>query len=208
MLLPIHPKNPPERLLQKVVDCLRKDGVIIYPTDTVYGLGCDIYSKKGIERICKIKNISPEKSNFSCICESVSIISDYAVQVSTSIYKMMKRTLPGPYTYVLRASKKIPRHFQSERKTVGIRVVDNHIVTDLVRLLGNPMLTTSLREDDNILEYLTDPELIHEKYKSIVDMVIDGGQGGIIPSTLVDCSFEDDTFEVIREGAGSLELLY
>ncbi|MCS7074814.1 MAG: L-threonylcarbamoyladenylate synthase [Bacteroidia bacterium] len=207
MLLKINPQNPQERLLNKVVDCLRDDGVIIYPTDTVYGIGCDIHSKKAIERICRIKGVKAEKANFSCICESLSIISEYAIHVSTPIYKMMKRVLPGPYTFILQASKKIPRHFQSDKKTVGIRIVNHKIPTEIVRLLGNPIVTTSLKIPDTILEYPTDAEIIYEMYEKLVDIVIDGGPGGIHASTIVDCSSGED-FEIIREGLGSTEDLY
>jgi tRNA threonylcarbamoyl adenosine modification protein (Sua5/YciO/YrdC/YwlC family) len=201
ILLKIHKENPQERLLQKVVACLQNDGVIIYPTDTVYGLGCDIKSKKAIERICLIKNLSPEKANFSCICQDLSIISEYAIGVTTPVYKLMKKALPGPYTFILKASKNIPRHFQSPKKTVGIRVVDNPIPTEIVRLLGNPIVTTSLKHEDEILEYNTDPELIYDRYKKVVDIVIDGGAGGNIPSTVIDCSNENEIL-VLREGLG------
>lgn len=205
MLLKINKDNPQERLLEKVVEALRNDGVIIYPTDTVYGLGCDINSKKAIERICQIKGVDPEKVSFSCICSDVSILSDYAVGVSTPIYKLMRRALPGPYTFIVKASKKIPRHFQSKRKTVGIRVVDNNIPTEIVRMLGNPILTTSLKTDPEAEEYATDPELIFERYQKLVDFVIDGGIGGINASTVIDCT-EDEPI-VLREGLGSLDVL-
>lgn len=206
MLLKINPQTPPDRLLNQVVDVLRRDGVVIYPTDTVYGLGCDIRSKKGIETICRLKGIRPQDMNFACICERVGIVSDYAVQVSTPVYKLMRQLLPGPYTFILKASKNVPHFFQSPRKTIGIRVVDNEIPTGLVRLLGNPILTTSLKDDDEIVEYSTDPELIYEKYNRLgVDLVIDGGPGGLVPSTVLDCT--DGGVRLIRQGLGPVDLL-
>lgn len=206
MILKINPENPQERLLDKVVKCLQDGGVIIYPTDTVYGIGCDITQKKAIERICQIKEISPDKVNFSCICEDVSIIADYASGVTTPIYKILRKALPGPYTFILRASKKVPHFFQSARKTVGIRVVDHNIPTELVRLLGNPIVTTSLKHDDEILEYRTDPELIYERYAKLVDIVVDGGYGGNVPSTVIDCT-DEDHIQVVREGLGEVDFL-
>lgn len=207
MLLTIHKDNPPERLLKQVVECLEDGGVIIYPTDTVYGIGCDIRNRKAIEKICRIKGIKPEKASFSCICSDLSNISEYAIHVTTPLYKMMKRALPGPYTFILEASSQIPRYFQSNKKTVGIRVPDHKIPLELVRLLGSPIVNTSLRDVDTLVEYTTDPELIHEQYEKLVDIVIDGGFGGNIPSTVVDCSKGDGSWEIIREGKGPLEIL-
>jgi tRNA threonylcarbamoyl adenosine modification protein (Sua5/YciO/YrdC/YwlC family) len=207
LLLKINPENPQERLINQVVECLNDGGVIIYPTDTVYGMGCDIKNKKAIERLCKIKNVSPEKTNFSCICEDVSIISNYATGVSTRVYKLMKQALPGPYTFILKASKNVPSHFQSRKKTVGIRVVDNAIPTEIVRKLGNPIVTTSLKHETGVEEYNTDPELIYERYAKLVDIVIDGGIGGHTASTIIDCSGGDDEVIVVREGLGSLDIL-
>jgi tRNA threonylcarbamoyl adenosine modification protein (Sua5/YciO/YrdC/YwlC family) len=207
MLLAIHPDNPPERLLRQVVDCLESGGVIIYPTDTVYGIGCDIRNRKAMEKICRIKGIKPEKASFSCICSDLSNISEYAIHVTTPLYKMMKRTLPGPFTFILEASSQIPRYFQSNKKTVGIRVPNHKIPLELVRLLGSPIVNTSLRDNDALIEYTTDPELIHEQYEKLVDIVIDGGFGGNIPSTVVDCSKGDGTWEILREGKGPIELL-
>ncbi len=204
MILKIHPENPQERLIEQVTECLKNGGVIIYPTDTVYGLGCDIHNKKAIEIICRIKGIKPEKSLFSCICEDFKRIGDYTVHVHTPIFKLMKRVLPGPYTFILEASRNIPRHFQSKRKTVGIRVVDNAIANAIVRSLGNPLLTTSLKDGEDIESYMTNPELIHERYENLVDMVIDGGEGGVLGSTILDCSLGEDNIILIREGAGSL----
>ncbi len=207
MLLSIHPDNPPERLLRQVVECLESGGVIIYPTDTVYGIGCDIRNRKAIEKICRIKGIKPEKASFSCICSDLSNISEYAIHVTTPLYKMMKRSLPGPFTFILEASSQIPRYFQSNKKTVGIRVPNHKIPLELVRLLGSPIVNTSLRDNDALIEYTTDPELIHEQYEKLVDIVIDGGFGGNIPSTVVDCSKGDGTWEILREGKGPIELL-
>jgi tRNA threonylcarbamoyl adenosine modification protein (Sua5/YciO/YrdC/YwlC family) len=207
MLLSIHPDNPPERLLKQVVECLESGGVIIYPTDTVYGIGCDIRNRKAIEKICRIKGIKPEKASFSCICSDLSNISEYAIHVTTPLYKMMKRSLPGPFTFILEASSQIPRYFQSNKKTVGIRVPNHKIPLELVRLLGSPIVNTSLRDNDALIEYTTDPELIHEQYEKLVDIVIDGGFGGNIPSTVVDCSKGDGTWDILREGKGPIELL-
>jgi tRNA threonylcarbamoyl adenosine modification protein (Sua5/YciO/YrdC/YwlC family) len=207
MLLSIHPDNPPERLLKQVVECLESGGVIIYPTDTVYGIGCDIRNRKAIEKICRIKGIKPEKASFSCICSDLSNISEYAIHVTTPLYKMMKRTLPGPFTFILEASSQIPRYFQSNKKTVGIRVPNHKIPLELVRLLGSPIVNTSLHDSDDLIDYTTDPELIYEQYEKLVDMVIDGGFGGNIPSTVVDCSKGDGTWEILREGKGPVELL-
>lgn len=207
MLLTIHPDNPQERLIKQVVECLESGGVIIYPTDTVYGIGCDIRNRKAIEKICRIKGIRPEKASFSCICSDLSNISEYAIHVTTPLYKMMKRALPGPYTFILEASSQIPRYFQSNKKTVGIRVPDHAIPLEIVRRLGSPIVNTSLHDADALIDYTTDPELIHDAYESRVDLVIDGGFGGIIPSTVVDCSKGDGNWEVVREGKGSLELL-
>ncbi len=202
-LLRINPDNPQPRLIQQVVDVLQNDGVIIYPTDTVYALGCDVKSKKGLEKIAQIKGVSLEKAHFSCICENVGIISEFAVGVSTPVYKTMKRLLPGPYTFILKASKKIPHFFLTDKKTVGIRVVDHKIPTEIVRLLGNPLVTTSLR--DELTGYPTDAELIYERYKKQVDYVIDGGAGGMIASTVIDCTGDD--MLIVREGLGPVDVL-
>jgi tRNA threonylcarbamoyl adenosine modification protein (Sua5/YciO/YrdC/YwlC family) len=207
MLLTIHKDNPPERLMQQVVKCLEDGGVIIYPTDTVYGIGCDIRNRKAIERICRIKGIRPEKASFSCICRDLSNISEYAIHVTTPIYKMMKRALPGPYTFILEASSQIPRYFQSNKRTVGIRVPDHKIPLELVRMLGAPLVNTSLHDNDALVEYTTDPELIHDQYEKLVDLVIDGGFGGNVPSTVVDCTPKDGSWEIIREGKGSVDIL-
>lgn len=203
MLVKIYPDNPDERNLQKVVDCLRSGGIVICPTDTVYTLCCDIYKPKSIERIAKIKKIKPEKANFSFICHDLSHLSDYTKHVETSIFKVMRRALPGPFTFILEASRNVPKLFQSNKKTVGIRIPNNKICLEIVRLLENPIMSTSIHDDDDIIEYSTDPELIHEKYKDIVDIVIDGGYGNNIPSTILNCTNGD--IEIVRQGLGILE---
>jgi tRNA threonylcarbamoyl adenosine modification protein (Sua5/YciO/YrdC/YwlC family) len=204
MLIKIYPENPNEKTIQQVVDVLRKGGIIIYPTDTVYGLGCDITNHRAIEAICKIRRIKPEKANFSFICYDLSHISDYTKPIDTTVYRVLKKVLPGPFTFIFNASGNVPKLLSSNKKTVGIRVPDNNIARCIVKELGNPILSTSIKDDDEIIEYSTDPELIYEKYQDQVDMVIDGGYGGNVASTVVDCTSGD--FEVIREGKGELEL--
>ncbi|WP_188374558.1 L-threonylcarbamoyladenylate synthase [Winogradskyella haliclonae] len=199
----IYPENPNPREIQKVVDVLKKGGLVIYPTDTVYGLGCDITNIKALERIAKIKGVKLEKSSFSFICEDLSNLSDYVKQIDTSTFKILKRALPGAYTFILPGSKNLPNPFK-KRKTVGIRVPDNSIILSLVNLLGNPIVSTSIRDDDDVLEYTTDPELIHEKWDNLVDVVIDGGYGDNEASTVIDLS--EDEPVIIREGKGSLEI--
>ncbi|MFH1321182.1 MAG: L-threonylcarbamoyladenylate synthase [Bacteroidota bacterium] len=203
MFLKIHPDNPSLRKITIAVECLKKGGVIIYPTDTVYGLGCDIYNHKAVERICRIKGIKPKKANFSFICHDLSQLSDFTINVDTTIYKMMKKSLPGAFTFVLHANNKVPKLFKSNKKTVGIRIPDNNIVRQIVYELGNPILSTSIYDDDNIIEYTTNPELIYERYKDIVDLVIDGGYGSNEASTVIDCTKEKPL--IIREGKGVLE---
>jgi tRNA threonylcarbamoyl adenosine modification protein (Sua5/YciO/YrdC/YwlC family) len=204
-LLRIHPEDPPRRLLHQVVTVLRQGGVIIYPTDTVYGLGCDITNKKAVHQICRIKGFEPGKQYLTCVCENLKIIGSYARHVSTPVYKMMRQAIPGPYTFVLQASKEIPKHFQA-KKTVGIRVPDHKIPIQLVEMLGNPIASISLPDHEDPA-YFTDPELIVEQYGHQVDLVIDGGYGGFEPSSVIDCSQGEDAIEVIREGAGDLAKL-
>ena len=199
----IYPENPNPKAIQKVVKVLRSGGLVIYPTDTVYGLGCDITNIKALERIAQIKGVKLEKSNFSFVCEDLSNLSDYVKQINTTTFKILKRALPGPYTFILPGSKNLPNPFK-KRKTVGIRVPDNSIALALVTALGNPIVSTSIRDDDDVIEYTTDPELILEKWDNLVDIVIDGGYGGNEASTIVDLS-EDEPI-VIREGKGSLEI--
>jgi len=198
MLLRIHHQNPQQRLLNQVVDCLKSGGVIIYPTDTIYGLGCDIYHPKAIERICQIKNIEPHKAQLSFICKDLSHLSDYTKSIDTPLYRVLKNYLPGPYTFILPASKAVPKLLKSKKDTVGIRVPDNVICASILETLGNPILSASLPGD--MVEEYTDPEIINDKFGKLVDFVIDGGVGGIIPSTVIDCTTEDWT--VIRQGLG------
>jgi tRNA threonylcarbamoyl adenosine modification protein (Sua5/YciO/YrdC/YwlC family) len=203
MLIKIYPENPNPKAIEQVVEVLKKGGLIIYPTDTIYGLGCDITNHKAVERICQIRGIKPEKANFSFVCSDLSHISDYTKPIDTMVFRVLKKALPGPYTFILEANNHVPKLLSSKKKTVGIRVPDNDIAREIVRLLGNPVLSTSIRDDDDVIEYSTDPELIYEKYKDTVDVVIDGGYGGNEPSTVIDCTTGD--FEVIRQGKGSLE---
>ncbi|MDG4717161.1 MULTISPECIES: L-threonylcarbamoyladenylate synthase [Winogradskyella] len=199
----LYPENPNPRAVQKVVEVLKRGGLVIYPTDTVYGLGCDITNIKALERIAQIKGVKLEKSNFSFVCEDLSNLSDYVKQIDTSTFKILKRALPGPYTFILPGSKSLPNPFK-KRKTVGIRVPDNSIALALVSALGNPIVSTSIRDEDDIIEYTTDPELILEKWDNLVDIVIDGGYGGNEASTIIDLS--NDSPEVIREGKGALDI--
>ena len=202
-LIKIYPENPHPKRIQEVVEVLRNGGVIIYPTDTIYGMGCDITNQKAIERVCQIKGVKPQKQNFSFICYDLSNISDYSRTVSTPVFKMMKKALPGPFTFILNANNNVPKLLNNKKKTVGIRVPDHSIPRTLVKELGQPILTTSIKDDDDVVEYSTDPELIYEKYKDLVDVVIDGGYGNNVASTIVDCTGEE--IEVLREGLGALD---
>lgn len=205
MLLHIHPKDPQPRNIKTVVDCLKNGGVIIYPTDTIYGLGCDIYNVDAIERICRIKNIDPKKAQFSFVCNDLSHISDYAKNIDTPIFRLLKKVLPGPYTFIFEASKMVPKMLKTKKDTVGIRVPDHNISQELVRQLGNPIMSVSLPMDEEV-EYYTDPLVMHEIFEDKVDIVIDSGIGSIIPSTVIDCS--SGTPELIREGAGEWEKIF
>jgi len=202
MLVKLFNDNTNIRDILKIVEILRDGGLIIYPTDTIYGLGCDITNAKAVERVARIKGIKAEKNNFSFICSDLSHLSDYTKPIQSSVFKLMKKNLPGPFTFILEANNKLPKYFKG-KKTVGIRVPDNNIIREIVRELGNPILSTSIRDDDEILEYITDPELIHEKYQDITEIVIDGGYGEIVPSTIVDCT--GDEVVILREGKGKLE---
>lgn len=204
-LVKIYEDNINPRALEKAVDVLRKGGLIIYPTDTVYGLGCDITNKSAMQKIAQIKGVKLEKANFSFICKDLSNLSDYVKQIDSSTFKLLKRSLPGAYTFILPGSKTLPNAFKN-KKTVGIRVPDNKIAIELVSLLGNPIVSTSIHDEDEVLEYTTDPELIYEKWKSKVDLVIDGGYGGNHGSTIVDLTGDEP--EVIREGKGNLDVVY
>jgi tRNA threonylcarbamoyl adenosine modification protein (Sua5/YciO/YrdC/YwlC family) len=200
-LIKIHPENPDQRKIEQVVQVLRAGGLVIYPTDTVYGIGCDIFQPKAIEKIAKIKNLKPEKANFAFICHDLSHLADFA-RVSTPVYKVMKKALPGPFTFVLPATAEVPRILNNKRKTIGIRIPDNNIPRMLVKELGHPILTSSIVDEDDVLEYSTDPELIFEKFENQVDIIIDGGYGHNVASTIVLC--ENDEFEVVRQGLGDL----
>ncbi|UPQ79018.1 L-threonylcarbamoyladenylate synthase [Flavobacterium azooxidireducens] len=199
----IYPENPNEAAIAKVVKVLKDGGLVIYPTDTVYGLGCDITNTKALERIAKIKGIKLEKANFSFICHDLSNISDYVRQIDTATFKILKRALPGPYTFILPGNNNLPKEFK-KKKTVGIRVPDNNIVLEMVKLLGNPIVSTSIHDDDEVLEYSTDPELIFEKWQNLVDVVVDGGYGDNQPSTIIDLSEGEPV--VIREGKGDSDI--
>jgi tRNA threonylcarbamoyl adenosine modification protein (Sua5/YciO/YrdC/YwlC family) len=201
MLIQIHPDDPQPRLVKQVAQCLKDGGVIIYPTDTIYGLGCDIMQHKAVERICKIKNIDPQKAQLSFICRDLSHLSDYTKSIDTPLYRMLKNYLPGPYTFILPASKQVPKILQSKKSTVGLRVPDNNICRYILDVLGNPILSASLPGD--IVEEYTDPEVIEEKFGHLVDFVIDGGIGGIVPSTIVDCT--TDNWAIMRQGLGEWE---
>ncbi|MCH2042556.1 MAG: threonylcarbamoyl-AMP synthase [Saprospiraceae bacterium] len=201
MFLRIHPDNPQPRKIQQVINILKDGGVIIYPTDTIYGLGCDITNNKAVERICRIKGIKPQKANFSFICSDLSNISNYTKPFSNNIYKAMRRLLPGPYTFILNANNQVPKMLKNKKKTVGIRVPNTAIVQELVEQLGSPLMSTSIKNtDDDVIEYPTDPEDIWDEYKNLVDVVIDGGFGGNIPSTILDCTTGNP--ELIRAGLG------
>lgn len=204
LLLKIYNENPHPRQIEKVVNILRNGGLVIYPTDTVYGLGCDITHTKAMEKLANIKGVKLEKSNFSFICNDLSHLSDYTKQISTPTYKILKRALPGPYTFILPSSNALPKVFK-KKKTVGIRVPDNNIARQMVAALGNPIASTSIRDDDDVLEYTTNPELIFEKWQHLVDVVIDGGYGDNHASTIINLTQEIP--EVLREGKGSLDIL-
>lgn len=200
----IYNENPNPRQIQKVINVLRNGGLVIYPTDTVYGLGCDITNTKAMERVAQIKGVKLDKANFSFVCNDLSHLSDYTKQIDTPTYKILKRALPGPYTFILHGSNSLPKAFK-KKKTVGIRVPDNNITREIVSELGNPIVSTSIRDEDDVLEYTTDPELIYEKWQNLVDIVIDGGYGDNYASTVIDLTGYEP--EVLREGKGSLDVL-
>jgi tRNA threonylcarbamoyl adenosine modification protein (Sua5/YciO/YrdC/YwlC family) len=198
LLIKIHPQDPQPRLVKQVAECLKDGGVIIYPTDTIYGLGCDINQQKAVERICKIKHVDPQKAQLSFICRDLSHLSDYTKSIDTPLYRMLKSYLPGPYTFILPASKQVPKILQSKKSTIGLRVPDNNICRHILDELGHPILSASLPGE--MVEEYTDPEVISEKFGDAVDFIIDGGIGGMIPSTIIDCTGME--WIITRQGAG------
>jgi len=204
MLLQIHPDNPNPREIAMAIKSLQNNGLIIYPTDTVYGLAWDINSPKAFDKIVKIKGKNALKENFSLVCNDISQVSQFTHHINNPTFKLLKHNLPGPFTFILNANNNVPRFYKSKKKTVGIRIPNNNIAMEIVSKLGYPIMTTSLHHEDEILDYMTDPELIHEKYEHLVDFVIDGGYGNNEASTIIDCTGE--SFEIIRQGIGELEL--
>ncbi|MAX05385.1 MAG: threonylcarbamoyl-AMP synthase [Flavobacteriales bacterium] len=204
MLLHIHQDNPDYRKIKMVVECLKNGGVIIYPTDTVYAFGCDVYNKRAMERLCRIKGVDIKKHNLSFVCYDLSHIANFSRQLENSTYKLMKKALPGPYTFILNANSSIPKLFKNKKREVGIRIPDNNIPREIVKELGNPIVSTSVKDDDMVIEYSTDPELIYEYFKKHVDLVISGGYGESTPSTIVKCT--KSTPEILREGKGNTNL--
>ena len=207
MLKRIYNDNPDEKKIDEVVKCLENGGIIIYPTDTVYGLGCNINNKKALERIARIKGVKLKDAHFSFICFDLSDLSKYAKQINSRTFKLLKRIFPGPFTIILKGTNKIPKIFSNKKKTVGIRIPNNNIVREIVKKLGSPIVSTSIIDEDAIIEYSTDPDLIYEKYKDLVDLIIDGGYGMNVASTVVDCTDEND-YKIIRQGKGSIDLIY
>lgn len=203
MLLQIHPKNPNPRHIKMILECLNDDGVIIFPTDTIYGIGCSINSSKAFERIAQIKGVRKEKANFSFIFHDLSMLSQFTKPISNDLYKLMKRNLPGPFTFIVEANNNIPKLFQSKKKTIGIRIPEQPIITNIVRELGSPIMTTSILDEDEISGFLTDPEEIYDRYKDRVDLILDGGYGDNQESTIVDCT--DNEIVVLRQGKGVLD---
>ena len=201
MLIHVHPKDPQARLIQQVAECLKDGGVVVYPTDTIYGLGCDIFQPKAVEKICKIKQVDPAKAQLSFICRDLSHLSDYTKSIDTPLYRMLKSYLPGPYTFILPSSKQVPKILQSKKSTIGLRIPDNEICRHILDALGHPLLSASLPGE--MVEEYTDPEVIQEKFGHLVDFVIDGGIGGVVPSTVVDCTTPD--WHIIRQGLGEFE---
>ncbi|MEO6681371.1 MAG: L-threonylcarbamoyladenylate synthase [Ginsengibacter sp.] len=201
MLLTIHPENPQPRYIDQVVDCLKNGGIIIYPTDTIYGLGCDINHPKAVERICRIKGIDPKKAQLSFICRDLSHLSDYTKSIDTPLYRVLRNNLPGPFTFILPASKQVPKILKTKKDTIGLRIPDNNICMAILEALDNPILSASLPGE--MVEEYTDPEIIYETFSKQVDFVIDGGPGGIIPSTVIDCT--NNGFEITRQGLGIIE---
>lgn len=206
MLLKIHSNNPDKRKIRQIVNCLKDGGIIIYPTDTVYGFGCDIKNKKAMEKLCRLKGINIKNHNLSFICYDLRHISSFTKHLDTPTYKLMKKTLPGPYTFILKANSSIPKLFKNKKKEIGIRIPDNNIARDIVKELGNPIVTTSVKTKDMIMKYNTDPDLIYESFKNNVDLIISDGYGGSIPSTIIKCT--GNYPEIIREGKGDTSLFF
>lgn len=203
-LLKIHPQNPEMRKINRVVDVLRNGGIVVYPTDTIYGIGCDLMNRKSIERLCRVMDIKPNKLDLSFICNDLTHISEYVKNLQTPVFKVLKKSLPGPFTFILESSSRVPKILDVTKKTVGIRIPDHNIPRTLVAELGNPLITSSIKDDDKIKEYTTDPEEIYEDFKNLVDIVIDGGASGNIPSTVVDCTGGD--LVLVRQGLGEIDL--
>lgn len=203
-LLKIHPQNPETRKISRVVEVLKTGGTIIYPTDTIYGIGCDLLNKRAIEKVCHITGIQARKLDLSFICHDLSHISQYVKRIDTPVFKVLKKALPGPFTFIFESSSKVPRILDVNKKTVGIRIPNNNIARAIVEELGNPLITSSIKSDDEILEYTTDPEEIFEDFKNKVDIVIDGGVGGNVPSTVIDCTSGE--FQILRQGLGDIDL--
>lgn len=204
MLVSINPDNPHDRKINQMVDILKRGGVIIYPTDSVYGLGCDIFQKKAIEHIIRLRHLNPQKANLTIVCKDISQLAEYTQHIDNRIFKLLKRNLPGPFTFILKSSRKLPKTFANRRKTLGLRIPDNPIALAIIEALGNPILSISLKASDEITEYLTDPYEIHEEYERLVDAVIDGGVGNNEPTSVVDVSSGE--IEIIREGIQALNL--
>jgi tRNA threonylcarbamoyl adenosine modification protein (Sua5/YciO/YrdC/YwlC family) len=203
-LLKIHPINPETRKIERVVSKLKDGGIVIYPTDTIYGIGCDLFNKKAVEKLCQILAIKPQKLNLSFICADISQISEYVKRIDTPVFKILKKHLPGPYTFILESSSKVPKVLDVNKKTVGIRIPDHLIPQMIVQHLGNPIITSSIKDEDKIKEYTTDPEDIYEDLKNVVDLVVDGGIGNNIPSTIIDCT--GDELQILRQGLGEFNL--
>ncbi len=203
MLLRINPDNPEGRKIRQVVETIEAGGIIIYPTDTVYALGCDMANKKAVERLARLRGIRAEEALFSIICQDISQVTDYAALITNDVFRVMKHNLPGPFTFILKANNRLPKILKNRKETIGIRIPNNNIAQQIISELGRPLISASLKSEDNITEYYTDPEDIYEHYRKLVDTVIDGGPGGNKPSTIIDCT--EDTPLLDREGAGQLK---
>ncbi|HMR42768.1 MAG TPA: L-threonylcarbamoyladenylate synthase [Saprospiraceae bacterium] len=202
MLIQVHPENPEGRKINQIVDCLEKGGIIIYPTDTVYGLGCDIQNQHAVEKICRLKKLDPQKAQLTFICKDISQVSNFANQIDNEVFRLIKKNTPGPFTFILKSGNEIPKILKNKKKTIGIRIPDNKIAIAIVEALGRPILSASLKTDDDIIEYLTEPEEIAELFEKQVDMIIDGSVGGNVPSALIDCTVMPP--ELIREGPAEM----